>query len=281
MRAMGRVTFAGMLMALIGLGSLAVELPPISVTPLVAWVDLAAGDTHSGSFEVENLGDRSITLNVAVFDFLLGETGTFTTLLPGSLGDRSLAEHMVYNPERMTLEAGASRTVNYSFALPQEASGPHWATLVVTPESPEEVEMEPEDEAGLGFIVRLEVAYAFTIIQRSPSPPPPAGQVVGIEVSGATAEDGTRELTVETAFQNLADDIAQCTVYFEVRDPEGATLARHEVPRERAVLPGALRIFSHTFTGLDMPPGEYLILGVVDYGGDSLTAGQYLATVRE
>ncbi len=264
-----------------GLGALAVELPRVSVDPMVAWVELEAGISHSGSFEVNNLGARPITLNVAVFDFILGERGAFTTLFPGSLGDRSLAEHMVYSPERMTLEAGASRTVNYSFTLPQEASGPHWATLVVTPESPEEVEMEPEDEAGLGFVVQLEVAYAFTIIQRSPSPPTPAGQVVGIEVRGATADDGTRELTVETAFQNLADDIARCTVYFEVRDPDGTTMARHEVSRERAVLPGALRIFSHTFTALDMPPGEYLILGVVDYGGDALTAGQYLATVRE
>jgi len=269
------------LLIFVGLGASAVALPAILVDPMLAWVELDAGGSHAGSFKVRNLGEREVTLNVALFDFMLGENGEFTTLIPGTLGERSLAEHILYRPERMTLEAGESRTVNYSFTLPPESTGPRWATLIVTPESPEEMEMEPEDEEGLGFIARLKVAYAVPVILRSPSRPTPAGQVVGMEVNRETEEDGSQRLTVETEFHNLAEDVARCRVYFEIRDPEGATLARHEVEHDRVVLPGTLRVFSHTFTGLEMPPGDYVILGVVDFGGQHLTAGQYLATVRE
>ncbi len=281
MRWLSSMALTGAALVSVVFGAAAVELPPISLNPMVVWEEVGVGESRSGSFEVTNLGERTTTLNVAVFDFLLGETGAFITLMPGSLGKNSLADHITFTPERMTLEAGATRRVSYTISLPPEAHGPRWATLIVTPESTEEVALESDDEGALGFLARLEVSYGFSIFQREPDPPAPAGQVMDMRVRGVLEEDGTRQLLIETTFQNLSEDVARCTVYFEIRDPEGETLARHVVPSERVVLPGARRVFSHAFEGLEIPPGEYLILGVVDFGGDHLTAGQYIANVRE
>ncbi|HAF71041.1 MAG: hypothetical protein XD60_1249 [Acetothermia bacterium 64_32] len=276
-----RVVTAAVVLVLFGVGACGIELPAISVAPLVAWVELGPGGDYSGSFTVSNLGQEVTTLNIALCDFTLTETGGFITLDPGTLGERSLSPYLRYSPERLTLEPGEAREVSYSFTLPPEATGPHWVALVVTPEATQEVEVEAEGGEGLGLTVQIEASYAFTLIQRPPNPPTPAGQVVKMEVKGATAEDGSRQVMVAVAFQNLVEDVLRCKVYFEIRDAQGTTIASYEMPEERVVLPGALRVFTHTFEGLEMPPGEYLILGVVDFGGDYLAAGQYLATVRE
>ncbi len=277
----GRVVAAIAGVMVLGVGVLGVELPPISVDPMVAWVELEAGGEHVGNFTVTNMGDDPIALDIGLFDFVLGDTGGFVWLVPGTLGPRSLADHVTFSPEQVTLDAGEVRTVTYRFTLPTDAEGPHWAALIVAPQAADQLVVESEDAQGLGFRVRLEVAYAFAIIQRPPDRPGPLGQVVGLDVRGATEEGGTRQIKVDLAFQNMVDDVVRCTTYFEVRGADGTTLARHEAPRAQVVLPGAVRVFTHTFQGLDMPPGEYLVLGVVDFGGERLSAGQHRVTVSD
>lgn len=259
-----------------------IELPPIVVDPMVDWITLAPGGSYAGSFTITNLGDKPVALRITLVDFTLDESGGFVSLVPGTLGERSLGEYLVYTPDRLTVEGKETATVRYWVNLPPDATAPAWAALLVSPEEAAEAVTTPSEEGGLGFVVKVEVAYAVAILRRVPNPPPPQGQVVGMRVQGATAPDGTREVAVELAFQNLTDDIVQCLVYLEIRDSKGSTIARHEICcPPRTVLPLSLRVFTHTFTGLTLPPGDYLILGIVDYGGASLTAGQYLARVRE
>lgn len=102
-----------------------------------------------------------------------------------------------------------------------------------------------------------------------------------MEVKGSTTEDGKRMLDVRGAFQNLCEDILVCQVYFEVRNEFGEVILRHELPLDRLVLPHAIRIFSHTFEDVAMSPGEYLVLCIIDFGGDHLVGAQYMATVGE
>jgi len=276
-----RVIIIITVLVFVGISVWGTELLQLSVVPLSAWLELGAGGAYSGSFTVTNVSDTTANVNVFLFDFLLGETGEIITLEPETLGERSLSSYITYSPEQMTLQPGESRSVTYSLTLLSETNGPCWATLVVTPDEPEEVPVELPETEGITFIVRLHTQYLFTIIQRPLNPPTPAGQMVEVDVKGAAADDGTRQVTIAATFQNLVDDVRRCKVYFEIRDPEGEMLARYEEPRDLVVFPTAVRVFNHTFEGLEMPPGKYLILGVVDFGGDYLAAGQYLATVSE
>ncbi len=279
---MRRVFGVFVAVAVLAVSAWGVELPPISLSSLVEWLTLGPGERYAGSFTVTNLGEKPVALKVLLVDFTLDEGGGFVSLVPGTLGKRSLSEHLVYSPDRLTLEAGETATVRYWIDLPPDSTVPAWAALLVSPEEAEEVVTAPESSEGLGFVVKVEVAYAFAIIRRVPNPPPRSGQVEGMSARGATAPDGTRQVTVEVAFQNLTDDVLQCLIYLEIRDPKGQTIARHEICcPPRVVLPLSVRVFSHTFTGLNLPRGDYLILGIVDYGGARLTAGQYVARVRE
>lgn len=259
--------------------SLAQVAASISVEPMVAFLDLAPGHAYAGSFQVTNLGDQEARLEILLNDFVLDEEGGLTALEPGTLGERSLAPYLTYSPTNLVLSPGETKMVRYSISLPPDASGPHWATLIITPEAPVEVPTEM-GEGELAFVVKYRLMYAFTIVQNPPGSSKPLGQMVGIEVKGETRE-GKKLLTVRGAFQNLCEEILACKVYFEVRDESGEVILRHDLPRERLVLPNSVRVFSHTFEDVEMPPGQYLILCVVDFGGEYLAAGQYLATVKE
>ena len=103
--------------------------------------------------------------------------------------------------------------------------------------------------------------------------------MVAIDVSGDTTEEGGQILTVESTFENMCDDLLTYQGYMEVRDEQGEAILRYDFPVGHSVYPRALRIFSHTFEDVDMPAGKYMILCVIDFGGDHLVGGQYMATV--
>lgn len=251
----------------------------IELDSLIAVVQLGPGQNYDGAFQVTNIGDRALSIEVVLKDFILDEEAAFIALEPGTMGDHSLANFITYDPSRMTLEPGESQMVRYSFTLPMEAPGPRWAALIVSPEAPEEAPIQPEGEEGVALVVRVIIKHAFIIIQRELNPPEPAGQMIGIDVSGKITEEDTHLLTVRGAFQNLCGGILVCQVFIEVRDAAGKVILRHDFPPDRMVLPNARRIFSHTFEDVDMPPGQYLILCVVDFGGDYLVAAQFLLTI--
>lgn len=251
----------------------------IEFDSMTCFVQLSPGEDYTETFEVINRGDQPLALKVVLKDFTLTEKGELKTLAPGTLGDHSLAGYITYAPDQMTLEPGQSQRVTYSFTLPADATGPHWVALIVMPEAISTVTAPPEGEEGITLIARFQLNYAFVIIQRPLYPPKSIGQIAEIDVSGNTTREGKKMLAVRSTFQNLCGDILRCQVYMEVRDEAGEVILRYDFPPDRVVFPQAQRIFSHTFEDVNMPLGQYLILCVVDFGGDYLAAGQHLATV--
>jgi hypothetical protein len=214
-------------------------------------------------------------------DYIITEDGAFRILKPKTLDERGLVDYITYSPDQLTLGPGESAEVHYSFTLPTDATGPHWAALIVTPKASTEEVSPPESEEEIGLMVDWQICYGYCIIQRSPNPPPPVGRMVAIDVSGGTTEEGGQYLGVGSTFENMCDDILTCQVYMEVRDEQGEAIVRYDFPRGQMVYPRARQIFSHTFEDVAMPAGKYLILCVVDFGGDHLAGAQYMATVGE
>ena len=75
-------------------------------------------------------------------------------------------------------------------------------------------------------------------------------------------------------------NILKVDIRFEVRDMTGDTVAYQEI-HDRVVLPESKRIFTAKFPADDWPPGQYLALVIVDYGGETLTGGQWPFEIPE
>ena len=275
----GRVVALVMVFFCLTLVALGQALPTITLSPMIASVQLAPGDSYLGAFLVKNEGKENAVLTVSLRDFTFTKEGAIKLLDPGTMEDYSLADMLTYTPEEIQLAPGESQKVTYSFTLPQGAKGPHWAALVVEPESVTQGVPKGEGEESVALLVHVQFKFVFVIFQRSPTPPKPVGRVVKINVSGRTEHDA-KVLTSNTTFENMCNSVLECQFYIEVRDARGETILRYDSPPDLVVLPNAQRVFSHTFEDADLSPGQYMILCVIDFGGDHLVGGQYIATIK-
>jgi len=241
---------------------------------------VAPGQTYNGMIQVTNTGDQATSISVSLKDFRLDEEATFITLDPETIGDHSLSPYILYSPEGITLAPGESQAVHYSFTLPMDVAGPHWAALIVTPETSTESLPQPEED-GVALVVHYKFCFAAVIIQRPLNLGKLAGQVVSMDAGESATEDGREMFTVQSLFENLCENILECQVHFEVRDQTGEAILDCHLPPDRLVFPGTRRAFSYTFEDVAMPPGNYLVLCIVDFGGEHLVGAQYMATVGE
>jgi len=92
--------------------------------------------------------------------------------------------------------------------------------------------------------------------------------------------DGERTATVSTTLANTCQNMLRTDVRFEVRDAAGDVVATQEV-KDRVVLPNHERIFTSKFISDDWPPGQYIALVIIDYGGETLSGGQWPFEIPE
>lgn len=253
----------------------------LSIIPRNDSVTVAPGEEYDGKFQVKNDGETEVNLQIILKSFSLTETGAFLLEDIGGIEEHALAEYVNYTPDELSLQPGDSGQVSYHINLPEGVQGLHWAAFVIRPQETTQQTIGTQSEEGFLFKVNLEIQYVFQLIQYPVSPPTPEGRVLTIQVNGEKGGDGEKSLTVSTTFENTSQTVLRCQAYVEVRDSRGDQILRYDLPENQLVLPEAKRIFSHTFQNVDMGPGEYLILAVIDYGGDHLVAGQYKATIAE
>jgi hypothetical protein len=253
----------------------------LSIIPRNDSITVAPGKEYDGQFQVKNEGETEVSLQIVLKDFSLTETGGLSLEDIGLIKDHALAEYIDYTPEELSLQPGDTGQVSYRINLPEGLQGLHWAAFVIRPQETTQQTVETPSEEGFLFKVNVQVQYVFQLIQYPVNPPTPEGRVLTIQVSGAKGGNGEKSLTVSTTFENTSQTVLRCQVYMEVRDSTGDRILRYDLPENQLVLPETQRIFSHTFQDVDMGPGQYLILAVIDYGGEHLVAGQYKATIAE
>lgn len=93
------------------------------------------------------------------------------------------------------------------------------------------------------------------------------------------AVDTTPERAALVAFENPGHAILQVEGEIEVRSLAGEVVGVVELERLR-VLPGRQRHIRVPITGVELEPGRYLLVAILDFGGDYLAGGQTLLQVE-
>lgn len=248
----------------------------INVNPMKIVLDAAPGTVKEGTIVVTNLGDKPTSVSVRLSDFFLDERGNLLTLEPGTLGEMSLAAYLSFSPTSLSLEPGETGLVSYRLQLPAEASGSHWACLLVAEEEPAILE---EEQEGIVLRTELRLQYAVTIYQNPLNQPPePWVRVKEVELSLQENDDGERIGVLALAVENLTDIVLTPKGKVEIRDPSGTTVVEKEV-EEFTLLPHGLLVMPFMFDAGSWEAGEYLGLVVIDAGGETLAAGQALVEI--
>jgi len=258
----------------IGIVGTARSAPPFSLTPMNDHFQLEPGGSYQGSFAVTNEGEEARVMQVGLTDFTLTEGGSFKRLTGGKSTEHGLAQYVSFSPASKELAAGETVEVQYSVDLPGQVKEiPRWAAIMVT--SKDAAQTTEEGSESISFQINLNFSYVFALFQRASSSTQPSGRVGSVN-----AKLNDQALTLEVPFYNQAESIAETDGYVEVRNAAGKTELRYEFSADQLVLPDKKRIFSHTFQNPELEPGNYLVIAALDYGADSMLAGQAMLQVE-
>ena len=250
------------------------EAAMITLDRLGERVPLQSGEHYAGVFVVSNPSSVTKTVDITLQDFLYGEKGGVVILDAGSLGERSLAETFSFSPEQLVIPPGEKATVHYEFTVPGEGSAPHWIGLIVK-EAEQAGEGDAGDAGGMGFVMNVEVQYLFMVIQMcADACPEKEARLTALDVDGLVNEE-TEERSVVTraTVENTSDRVLACTGYVEIRGPTGESIVRQEIP-QFTMLPEAIRIVERRFDEDLFGDDQYIVIYVIDFGGESLIGGQ-------
>ena len=255
--------FALLVVALIGLTSAA----KVAVSPLGIDFDLLPGATHFGSFTVKNTGEDAQDITVTLNDYDKAVTGENRYYPAGTLA-YSLATFVTFSPATFRLEPGRVQEVSFKASLPEEALGPHWMMFFVQESTPTaSTTTEVEGQEG-GFAFNVNVVFGVQVRQTDPSHRVVDGRVTRIRVE--TLEGGG--WAIRLAFENTGTTFLLPKGRVEVRDRTGKTAATIPIEEFR-ILPGATRELT-VLLEEPLSPGQYIALGIIDFGAEFLVAGQ-------
>jgi len=248
----------------------------INVDPMKIVLDAPPGAMDEGTIVVTNLGEEATNVSIRPSDFFFDERGNLITLEPGTLGERSLSSYLSFSPTSLSLGPGESGQVSYRVQLPIEATGSHWACLLIAEEEPGIVE---EEQEGIVLRTKFRLQFAVTIYQNPPNrPPEPWVRVKEVSLTLQESENGERFCVLVVTVDNLTDIVLTPRGKVEIRDSSGRTMAEKDT-EEFTLLPHGLLTLPFLFDADEWQAGEYLGLAIIDAGGETLAAGQAIVEI--
>jgi P pilus assembly chaperone PapD len=226
---------------------------------------------HSGVFTVANEGAKPLQASLSVADWDRDDDGTNRFFPSGTL-PQSCASRIKVFPLTLRLDPGASQAVQVSMEGSDSLSATCWAIVFV-----ESVQGQSQATRGpqLLYVLRtgikvyvepsgLEREGGIEDLQVRPRTPAPAGAAARRDTSRAKSE-------VAIVFRNTGGLPLLTRGAVEIRRQDNSLVAKVDVP-EFPTLPGAARRLAVPLPAL--PPGQYVLLSLLDYGGAELAAGR-------
>lgn len=242
----------------------------IGVSTLGIDMEVAPGGSVSNSILVINNSDQPAQVEIRLSDFDWDIDGKVQIVPSGTL-PRSLANYITFFPSEFTLPAGKGRAqpVQFVVSLPREVTGPHWSMLAIHEVTASPAE-QPQTE-GDGRVIQATVGVSFgvQIRQMDPTKVIRDGRITNAQVLLA---QGDQPLRIITEFENLGTTLLRVTGEVRIINIRGEIVTKVGIPSFR-VLPGGKRRVQASLQ-LPLPPGEYIALAILDFGGDFLVAGQ-------
>ena len=242
----------------------------IGVSTLGIDMEVAPGGSVANSILVINNSDNPAHVEIRLSDFDWDIDGKVQIVPPGTL-PRSLANYITFFPSEFVLPAGRgmAQPIRFIVSLPKEVTGPHWSLLSVreVTESPAEAPQTEGDERVVQATIGI--SFGVQIRQMDPTKVIRDGRITNAQV--LLAQDG-QPLRVITEFESLATTLLRVSGEVRFINIRGEIVAKVAIPPFRVLPAGKRRI--QVPLQLSLPPGEYIALSILDFGGDFLIAGQ-------
>lgn len=168
----------------------------------------------------------------------------------------------------LTLAPGEQRSLEFTIATPEDASGTTWSALFIQAAP----SVSTVEGAQLVSIYRTAIKVFVTV--------PGTGRAAGEVTSVFVDADGGATPSVSFVFANTGNTLLTATGNVSIVDTVGSVV-REAISEDLQVLPGGTRSASVDLSDAPpLPPGVYQAIVSVDYGGDHLAGGVRAFRVR-
>jgi hypothetical protein len=259
---------------LLALLSFALPAKAFNVMPLSAEIDILPGKSYTGTIQVAG-GAGEESGHAYVSDWKRLPNGDREDNDPGML-PRSCGKWLVLSPTQFELSAKENLEIRYSFTVPADATGSYW-TYVMVESRPRLMPQQPS--AKNGVMVNATARFAFRVVINVSEGRNVVGRINRVEVvpahgGGQLAGAG---LQGRILFEDTGNTFVNARCYLEIRGLDGEVINRSGI-HDFYAFP-ASEWWVRIPIEASIPPGDYLVLAVVDYGGASRVAGEAHFTV--
>jgi hypothetical protein len=249
-----------------------------NVNPMTIELTATPGQSYTGSFEVVNsMGGAAEPARIYMEDWDKTATGEFVSRMMGTT-ERSCSSWLTLSPTQFDVPFHGAIDVKYTFSVPESATGSYWTFIMV--EGVQKPTMPPSDRDGVQVFIGAKVRYGVRFVINVASGRQYQGKITEISIAPPTATDPKSPkagLIAKVAFSNTGNTYVKPLGFFEIRNLDGDAVLRKDIA-QFYVFPGRDRLLTVQIEKT-LPPGEYIAVAVLDYGGESLVAGESHFTI--
>ncbi len=253
----------------------------VGLSTFVLELIVLPGQTTRDAFTITNNSERSQYFEIEAVDWVPIGPSKQNYVAPGSL-ERSIFAWLDFWPPEAAIKPGENIQIQVELTAPSSARGSYWGMLFVKLLPSPSAAATGEIQAQVGMNVILGVAiYAET------GDGEPQGRIVGFSCE---PHDSDRQMLFALEFEDTGITRLRPTGTIQIRDEEG-DIARELTLPQFTSLPDTVQRLQVPLTrvpserpGVEspepvelespLPPGMYLAIAIIDYGGDALVAAQ-------
>lgn len=241
-----------------------------SVSPLTLEMQSTPESSETTGLVIRNAGDQLLSVEIKAFDFQMQPNGQEVELELGS-NPRGCAQWLHISPSGLVdIGPGERQDVRVTINVPGEVEGTYWAKVAVIQASKPKPVRETHGDTTMQVFIKQR--WEVRVHQSITGTGKLEGDIVNMLVDKFELEEPS---TLALHFENTGNTLLHCVGKVEIRNEEGEKVKTLPLGHggNFAVYPGSTRIISAPLPE-DLDTGHYIALGIVDFGGESLVAGE-------
>ncbi|MDI6780867.1 MAG: hypothetical protein QME49_01955 [bacterium] len=104
----------------------------VSVQPSVVKIQIAAGETKNGTFDLYNRSDKEVYIKVNLKDWVVNKRTSKRDFSNAGTNPKTLTDWVIIEPEGFLLGPDKHQIVRYTVKVPKDAKGGYWGLVCFT-----------------------------------------------------------------------------------------------------------------------------------------------------